>query len=115
MTITKSNLRLPNALALTIGFAAALTLAVAMSVTLGPADMVRKAMSIPSTATGVGGIVNGCNELLTPLIVVAGAGAPLGLVAGGILWGTGSRKGPAIMGAAIGMLLLVGSAKGIIA
>ncbi len=78
-------------------------------------QIVSKAAGIPSNASGIGGFVNGANALITPVLVMMAAVAPLGLLAGGIATMFGSRRGIPMMATCAGVLLLLGSAKGLIA
>jgi hypothetical protein len=77
--------------------------------------IIRRATGIGSQAQGLGGLVNAGHKLLTPLLVVAGALAPLGAVVGGIALITGHRMGIRIIGMSVGGLIFVGVANGLIA
>jgi len=77
--------------------------------------IVQKAAGIPANAAGVSGFVNGANSLVTPALVAVAAIAPLALIAGGLVLLFGGRRGLQIVGTALGVLLLLGSAKALIA
>lgn len=78
-------------------------------------QIVSKAAGIPKQAQGIGGFVNGANALVTPALVMMAAIAPLGLLAGGVITMFGGRRGMAMVATCLGVLLLVGSAKALIA
>jgi hypothetical protein len=78
-------------------------------------QIVTKAAGIPTTAAGVGGIVNGADALVTPMLVIMAAIAPIGLLAGGAAMMLGSRRGMQMIATCLGVLLVLGSVKGLIA
>jgi hypothetical protein len=77
--------------------------------------IVAKAAGIPSDAQGIGSFVNGANALVTPALVMVAAIAPLALIAGGLVLLFGGRRGMQIIGTSLGVLLLLGSVKALIA
>ena len=77
--------------------------------------IVAKAAGIPSNAQGIGSFVNGANALVTPALVMVAAIAPLALIAGGLVLLFGGRRGMQIIGTSLGVLLLLGSVKALIA
>ena len=81
----------------------------------GQIAIVQKAAGIPANAAGISGFVNGANSLVTPALVAVAAIAPLALIAGGLVLLFGGRRGLQIVATALGVLLLLGSAKALIA
>src|SRR5438477_445230 len=77
-------------------------------------EIVMKAAGIPKNATGIGGFVNGAHALITPALVMVAAVAPLALIAGGLVLLFGGRRGMQIVGASLGVLLLLGSVTALI-
>jgi hypothetical protein len=78
-------------------------------------EIVTKAAGIPTTADGVGGVVNGANALVTPILVIMAAIAPIGILAGGAAMMLGSRRGGQMIATSLGVLLVLGSVKALIA
>ena len=72
-------------------------------------QIVTKAAGIPTTADGVGGVVNGANALVTPILVIMAAIAPIGILAGGAAMMLGSRRGMQMIATSLGVLLVLGS------
>ena len=77
-------------------------------------QIVTNAAGIPKQANGIGGFVNGANALVTPLLVMTAAVAPLALIGGGLVLLFGGRRGMQIIGTSLGVLLLLGSVRAII-
>ena len=77
--------------------------------------IVQKAAGIPANAAGISGFVNGANSLVTPALVAVAAIAPLALITGGLVLLFGGRRGLQIVATALGVLLLLGSTKALIA
>src|ERR1700751_4544971 len=76
--------------------------------------IVMKAAGIPKNATGIGGFVNGAHALIQPALVMVAAGAPIGLIAGGVVMMFGGRRGMQMVGTSLGVLLLLGSVTALI-
>lgn len=87
----------------------------ALALVGGTADIVRRAAGIGETSSGLEGFVRTADALITPVMVAMAAIAPLALIAGAGALMVGSRKGGMMMISAIGALVIVASAKGIIA
>ena len=77
-------------------------------------EIVIKAAGIPTNANGVGGFVNAASALVTPLLVMVAAIAPLVLIAGGAIMLLGGRHGARLIVTALAMLLVLGSVTAII-
>ena len=77
-------------------------------------QIVIKAAGIPTNAAGVGGFVNAAQALVTPLLVMVAAIAPLVLIAGGAIMLLGGRHGARLIVTALAMLLVLGSVTAII-
>jgi hypothetical protein len=73
-------------------------------------EIVKRAAGIPDGEnSGVGKFVNGAKALVTPLLVMTAAVAPLALIGGGLVLLFGGRRGMQIIGTSLGVLLLLGS------
>jgi hypothetical protein len=94
-------------------FAVATALAVALS--SGHTDIVRKAAGIGDTATGLEKFVSASDALITPATIAIAAIAPLACIVGAGALMFGNRKGGVIIGSALGTLVFVASIKGIVA
>jgi hypothetical protein len=77
-------------------------------------QIVVKAAGIPTNASGVGGFVNAANALVTPMLVMVAAIAPLVLIAGGAIMLLGGRHGAKLIVTALAMLLVLGSVTALI-
>src|SRR5437868_5498840 len=97
---------------LAVGLAATVA-AIAMA-KLPLAEIIRTATGIGSNAQGLGGLVAAAHKLTTPLLVAAGALAPLGALVGGIALVAGHRSGMRIIGSALGGLVFVGVVTGLV-
>ena len=95
--------------------AAAGVLGVYAAVSAARVQIVVKAAGIPTDSSGVGGFVNAANALVTPLLVMVAAIAPLVLIAGGAIMLLGGRHGARLIVTALAMLLVLGSVTAIIA
>jgi hypothetical protein len=73
-------------------------------------EIVKKAAGIPNGAsTGVGKFINGAQALVSPLLAMAAAVAPIALIAGGFVLLFGGRRGMQIIATSLGVLLVLGS------
>ena len=94
--------------------AAAGVLGVYAALSAARVQIVIKAAGIPTNAAGVGGFVNAAQALVTPLLVMVAAIAPLVLIAGGAIMLLGGRHGARLIVTALAMLLVLGSVTAII-
>lgn len=86
----------------------------ALGLSLPMASLIKKAAGIKGSAGGLGGIVNAVQSIQGPLIVTVASIAILAIIAGGAALIMGHRRAMGIIGGAIGGVLLVGAAVGIV-
>jgi len=100
-----------------LGTVSAAVLAALFATHTASIDIVSSAAGIPTNAqaTGVAKFVNGANALISPALIMAAAIAPLSLIAGGAMMLFGGRRGMMVIGTSLGVLLLIGSVKALIA
>lgn len=78
-------------------------------------DIVRRAAGIPEDARGLEGFIRASDALVTPATVAMAAITPLAMLVGLGTLMFGSRRGMPIIGAALGVLVVLGGLKGIVA
>jgi hypothetical protein len=78
-------------------------------------DIVRRAAGIPEDARGLEGFIRAADALVTPATVAMAAITPLAMLVGLGTLMFGSRRGMPIIGAALGVLVVLGGLKGIVA
>lgn len=82
----------------------------------GLVEVIEKAANIPDdTPEGLGKFVKTSDRLFTPFLIASVAIAPIGAAVGVLMTQFGSRKGPLVIGAALGGVVLMASLKGIVA
>lgn len=87
----------------------------ALTPVLPVASLIKKAAGIHGSAGGLQGIVSAISSITTPLLVVSASVAVLAVIAGGGALMMGHRRAMGIIGGAVGGLILVGAATGIVA
>jgi hypothetical protein len=66
-------------------------------------------------AGGLQSLLDTCNKLITPMVVVAAAAMPLATIGGAVLMAFGSRRGVQVVITSLAAMALVGAAKAIVA
>jgi hypothetical protein len=70
---------------------------------------------INCNSSGLGGLVNAANDLISPVFVALIAVCPIACLVGAAAIMFGNRRGLIILGSALGALVLAGAVRGIVA
>jgi len=70
---------------------------------------------IDCNSSGLGGLVNAANDLISPVFVALIAVCPIACLVGAAAIMFGNRRGLIILGSALGALVLAGAVRGIVA
>lgn len=77
-------------------------------------DLVKNAAGVGGNAQGIGKFVSAADKLVTPAVLAVAAVTPLALIAGGVMVMFGGRRGMTMIATSLGVLLFLGSIKGLI-